>query len=488
MNIADAIRDHARRRPMHPAVVYRGDGTDYATLDRRVDAAVALLRKWGIRGGDHVAIALDERPEHLIFLFGAARLGAVFVPIDCRWTLGEKQRVGARFRAKLILLNPGDSWNDDMPAVHIGDDWNSAKVVPHASEMANAEVNLPLAVYLTSGTTGKPKGPLLTHANLHARFLIYRNSLQLNENDRFACVTPLYFSASRGFAMCALHAGATVVLLPPPMAAGDLIDAINRTGCTSASMVPTLIRRMIGECKVENPCLPGLRTLISTGATLNSQEHDQALHALSPNLFSFYGSSEGGGVAVLRPDHPSSKAGSAGAIISGTEVRIVDESGKNVAPNEVGRICYRSAATATGFYEDAEETARTFRDGWFFPGDLGRIDSEGFVWISGREKDMIIRGGANIYPEEIERVLRAHPDVADAAVVGAPSPEFGEEIVAYVSLRKNVADGELLDWCRRELAPYKLPRRIQRLADLPKTAFGKVDKLALKARAAAMTE
>lgn len=466
--------------------MYRGGSIDYASFDRRVDAATALLREHGIRAGDHVGIALKDGPEHLEFLFGMARLGAVFVPIDCRWTPGEKERVCAYFHAKLLLLNPGDSRNGGIEAIEVSDNWNPADAAPQLSAMPRPDANgLPLAIYLSSGTTGRPKGPLLTHANLHSRFLIYRNSLRLNEQDRFACVTPLYFSASRGFAMCILHTGGTIVLLPPPMPARELIDAINESGCTSASFVPTLIRRMLGQHDGKGLCLPDLRTLISTGAVLNPQEREEALRCLSPNLFTFYGSSEGGGVAVLEPGHPMSKAASAGAILQGTDVRIVDASFEDVAPGEIGRICYRSAATASGFYNDPEETARTFRDGWFLPGDLGRIDTDGFVWITGREKDMIIRGGANVYPEEIESVLRAHPDVADAAVVGAPSREFGEEIVAYVSLWRSVTDSELIDWCGKELAAYKLPRRIHRLAELPKTAVGKADKLALKARAAA---
>jgi acyl-CoA synthetase (AMP-forming)/AMP-acid ligase II len=278
--------------------------------------------------------------------------------------------------------------------------------------------------------------------------------------------------------MCVLHAGGTVVLLPPPMPAKALLSAINDMGCTSISIVPTLARRLLAE----HGRLSKLNALICTGAPLNANERTAAMERLSPNLYTFYGSSEGGGVSVLSPSHPAARADSAGRILPGTRVRIVDEAGIDVESGAVGRICYRSAATARGFYNDPETTAVTFREGWFYPGDLGRID-DGFVYITGREKDMIIRGGINVYPEEVERVLRAHPAVVDAAVVGAPSVEFGEDIVAYVALRARVEDEELARWCRRELAPYKVPRCFARMPELPKTAIGKADKAALRARA-----
>jgi long-chain acyl-CoA synthetase len=183
---------------------------------------------------------------------------------------------------------------------------------------------------------------------------------------------------------------------------------------------------------------------------------------------------------VLMPHHPPEKADSAGTIVFGTELRIVDEYFEDAAPGETGRICYRSAGSARSFLNEPEQSAHSFREGWFFPGDLGRVDADGFVYITGREKDMIIRGGANVYPSEIENVLLGHAGVAEAAVVGTPSNDYGEEIVAYVVLAYEVSTRELVELCRSALAPYKVPREIRVLAEMPKTAFGKIDKLALK--------
>lgn len=481
-NLADAIRHHARRRPAHAAILYRGRSVSYAAFDQLVDAAAAALAKHGIQSGDRVGIALGDLPEHLAFLFGAVRLGAVFIPIDCRWTRGEQERVAAHFQTKLVLLDAGAAWHSTIPSLAIAEHWSPGSVQPWPAADAGLDGDLPLAVFLSSGTTGRPKGPLLTHRHLYARFLIYHISLTLNEHDRYACVAPLYFGASRGFAMCMLHAGATIVLLPPPMPVGELIEHINRAGCTSASLVPTVIRRMLNEHRSSGYGLPGLRTLISTGAALHPHEREEALQRLSPNLMSFYGSSEGGGIAVLMPHHPPEKADSAGTIVFGTEVRVVDERFEDVAPGEIGRICYRSAGSAHAFLNDPEQSQQSFHEGWFLPGDLGRVDADGFVYIAGREKDMIIRGGANIYPSEIENVLLAHPAVADAAIVGAPSVEYGEEVVAFVVLTRKVPEAELLERCESELAPYKVPRAIRVISEMPKTALGKIDKLALKRR------
>ena len=479
-NLADAIRHHARRRPGHPAIVYRDRDLSYAAFDALVDNAAAALAERSIGAGDRVAIALGDTPEHLAFLFGAARLGAVFVPLDCRWALSEQERVATHFGVKLVLIEPGDTWSASVPALSIPQNWEPARVAPCRSAPAGPEGSLPLAVFLSSGTTGQPKGPLLTHHNLYARFQIYHLSLTLNEHDRFACVTPLYFGASRGFAMCMHHAGATVVLLPPPLPAGELIERICRARCTSASVVPTLVRRMLEARRSEGYCLPDLRSLISTGAALHPHERAEALKRLCPNLISFYGSSEGGGVAVLMPHHPAEKAGSAGTIVFGTDVRIVDERFADVAPGEIGRICYRSAGSARSFLNEPGQSAESFRDGWFFPGDLGCVDADGFVYITGREKDMIIRGGANVYPGEIENVLLQHEAVVEAAVIGRPCAEYGEELVACVVLAREIRADELVELCRSALAPYKVPRDIRVLSEMPKTAFGKIDKIELR--------
>ena len=280
--------------------------------------------------------------------------------------------------------------------------------------------------------------------------------------------------------MCILYAGATLVLLPPPVPASQLIREINDYRCTSAFIVPTTVRRLMDAHHGAGSCFPKLRVLISTGAALFPEDREKALKRVASNILNFYGSAEGGGVSVLGPHHPPEERNSVGQIVFGSNVRIVDDNCNDLPPGQIGRICYRSGGTATSFLNDPEASAKSFRDGWYFPGDLGYVNDRGFVYITGREKDLIIRGGVNIYPNEIESILLGHPKVSEVAVVGAPSAEFGEEVVAFVVSSEPIDGEELRGYCSIRLAPYKVPRIFRFLQDVPRTSVGKIDKQALK--------
>jgi long-chain acyl-CoA synthetase len=482
MNLSDILRNHARRRPQHVAVISRDRQISYAEFDRGVDAAAGFLFGAGIRQGDIVGVALKDTPEHMAVLFGIARIGAIILPVDRRWTAGEKTRTIEHFQASLILVDEGDTTpQGSVPArmldVSLFDGQNVKNEV-----VEGAGRNLPLVLSLSSGTTGRPKGPLLTHENFFARFLIYYVSLTLNEHDRFACASPLYFSGSRGFSMCIIYAGATLVLLPPPVSPAVLIREINEYRCTSAFIVPTMLRRLMSEREEDTPCFPDMRVLISTGSALFAEDREKALRKVSGNILNFYGSAEGGGVSVLGPDHAPEERTSAGAIVFGSNVRIVDKDYNEVPRGVIGRISYKSGGTATSFFNDPEASKTAFRDGWYFPGDLGYVSQRGFVFITGREKDLIIRAGVNIYPNEIESALLSHPEIDEAAVVGMPSEELGEEVLAFVVSDREFSQSELREHCAKHLASYKIPTLFRFLTDVPRTSVGKIDKIRLSAR------
>ena len=482
MNLADIIRHHARRRPAHPAIVARDRTWSYAELDAAVDIAAGRLRGRGIAQGDIVGIALGDTPEHLAFLFGIARAGATILPMDKRWTEIEKQRVALHFGAWLTLIDAGDApiHGVTCEAVEAALDITAPAGAKRPASPDGPDLGFVLS--LSSGTTGRPKGPLITHRNMYHRFLIYYITLTFTEHDRFACASPLYFSGSRGFSLCALYAGATVVLLPPPVSAATLIGEINDYGCTTAFIVPTIVRRLIDASTGEGFCFPQLRVLISTGAALFAEDRELAMKRITPNIINFYGSAEGSGISALTSAHPPEKSRSAGAIVWGTEVRVVDEDFQDLARGEIGRICYRSGGSANEFYRDPEASELAFRDGWYLPGDLGYVDADGFVYITGREKDMIIRGGVNVYPNEIESVLLGCEQVSEAAVVGVPSPELGEEVVAFVTTRQPIEPEALRSLCATQLAPYKVPKSVLVLPEMPRTNVGKIDKQLLRSR------
>jgi acyl-CoA synthetase (AMP-forming)/AMP-acid ligase II len=249
-------------------------------------------------------------------------------------------------------------------------------------------------------------------------------------------------------------------------------------------LVPTLLRRLLEMPKASTPLFPDVRLLINTGSSLYSGERRKIMCELSRNFFNFYSSTEGGGISVLRPEHSEEASMSVGQAVFGTEVQVVDDQHGAVPAGAVGSIRYRGGAVADSFYRSPEESSAAFRGGWYYPGDLGKFDVNGFLYLTGRSKDMIIRGGVNIHPAEIEQTLIGHQAVTDAAVVGWPSRERGEDVAAFVVRRIDVTTQELLDHCRQSLAPYKVPRDIFFVDELPKSGMGKVLKPKLVERLA----
>jgi len=335
---------------------------------------------------------------------------------------------------------------------------------------------------LSSGTTGRPKGPALTHDQFIARFVIQWVTLGFNQHDRYLSATPVYFGGGRSFTMGSLFSGGTVIMFPPPYEPVELIEAVKKHQATTLLLVPTLLRRLLQLPRADAPLLGGLNRLLSTGAILHPDERQAVIDRLNPNFINYYGSTEGGGTSVLLPKHSGDAAASVGEPIYQTEIQIVDDGGAEVPAGEAGHIRYRGPAVADGFYNDPEASNEAFRDGWFYPGDIGKFDMDGLLYLVGRAKDVIIRSGVNIYPAEIEQALLAHPAVGDAVALPWPHPERGEDIAVFVVAKEPVEETVLLDHCRDNLASYKVPRGIFFIDEMPKTALGKIIKADLSAR------
>jgi acyl-CoA synthetase (AMP-forming)/AMP-acid ligase II len=301
-------------------------------------------------------------------------------------------------------------------------------------------------------------------------------TLAFTETDRYLSAMPLYFGGSRAYAMSNLFCGATVVMLPPPYKPQDIVEAVRAHRITTSFLVPTMLRRLLEIAPADRPLLEGLRVLLCTGSVLHPDERREVLARISPALCNYYGSTEGGGATLLRPEVEGEAAASVGRAVLGVEVEVVGEDQRPLPAGEEGRIRYRGPSVPERGYKDTDGGERAFRDGWYYPGDLGRLDEAGYLYVTGRAKDMIIRGGANIYPVEIEQVLLANEAVRDAAVVGWPSQEYGEEIAAFVIKQADTDEAELIAYCRSRLAPYKLPRGIFFVDDFPKTGPGKIHK------------
>lgn len=485
MNLADALAHHVTARPDRPALVEGDRVILYRDLDGMVRRWAAHLRALGVQQGDVLGIALRDRIEHVLALYAAARLGAIALPMDCRWTPAEQEAVARHFRATAALVEPDAAPFAGPRAIVVDDGFVAAAAsAPGDLEFPSGDAarDMPLLMSLSSGTTGRPKGPVLTHHQFLRRFWTHWIDLGLNSRETFVSATPLYFGGGRTFAMSLLFSGGTVCLFPPPFKPAELVAEVARRDATSAFLVPTQLRRLLELPDDAVGPLRAMRLLLSSGAPLTPYERRALRDRLCTGFHEYYASTEGGGISLLRPEDLDAHPDSVGRPVFGVEVAVFDEDGARLPPGEVGRLAYRGPGVARGFFEDPEADAEAFSNGFFFPGDLGVVDASGFVSLRGRKKDMIIRGGINIYPAEIESVLLDDATVAEAAVVGWPSRDLGEEVAAFVMPRGAADPDALRALCAARLAPYKVPRAVIVTEELPRNSSGKVLKATLVAR------
>lgn len=479
-NIASMLDHQARRKPAHPAIIEGDVVLTHAALARRVRLWAAHLMALGMKQGDVIGVALRDSADHIVANLAVARMGGIILPVDHRWTASEKENVIGGFGAGHVIAEPGGSL---VGAIALDDAFKAAAELENPDREFPEDEKLPMVLSLSSGTTGTPKGPALNHRQMRSRWVTQFVSLGFTEHDRYLSATPLYFGGGRSFTMSAIWAGGTVIMCPPPYSPQELIEAAREGRATTTLLVPTILRRLLADGQGgkdgDGLLFSDLRLLLCTGAILHEDERTEVMQRLCPSFINYYGSTEGGGVSILSPQHGAEAAGSVGQAVFNTRVQIVDDAHEPVVPGDIGRIRYRGPGVASGFFNDPEADKDAYHDGWFYPGDLGRLDENGYLFLSGRAKEVIIRGGANIYPAEIEQVLLSCPGVLDAAVIGWPSQEMGEEIAAFVT--GDAAIDELMAQCREKLAAYKCPKQIFVLDSLPKSELGKVQKLDLKA-------
>ena len=467
MGITEIFRVHAKQRGSKTALVDGDLRIDYRSLDRMMDSAALALYGQGLRRGDIVGVALKDTAHHLVILLALARLGVIIAPMDCRWQLAEKILLAEHLKAKYVLVNAGSA---DMQEnwLQLDDAWFEGEGVYEDKEITP---EMPLLMSLSSGTTGRPKGPALTHRQYENRFMVYWIDLTFSAQDHFISATPLYFGGGRGFSLAMLFGGGTVFLFPPPFKPEELFAYVKEVKGTSIFLVPTMLRRLLGA-EFEGLAFPTLEKLISSGSAIFESERRAVRERLSPRLFELYSSTEGGSISVLPPQEFERSPESVGRPCFRVEVQVVDADHKELPAGELGRLRYRSPSSPSTYF--IGEDGDAFKDGWFYPGDLGVIDEDGFIKLRGRSKDMIIRGGVNIYPSDIESVLLKYQGVSEAAVVGVPAKDMGEEIVAFITVSTPLTSDELRSFCKTQLAPYKVPKFVVILDAMPKSSLGKI--------------
>ena len=474
--------------PARPAITFGGEESSFAEVELRSARAATLLRECGVGAGDRVALQLPNVPAFVHFYFAILRIGAVVVPMNPLLKGGETayavEDSGAR-----VHVCAGDaegSAGDGRTAVEllqVGDAWGAELLDGAAPDHGVAEVDpeQTAVILYTSGTTGQPKGAELSHRNLGLNTREVVRVLSITEDDVFLGALPLYHSFGQ---TCTLNAavavGARVALVPrfEERAAAALIE---RERVTVLMAVPTMFAALT-TAATEPAAFASLRLCVSGGAPLPREQAEAFERATGAPILESYGLSETSPAAALSEPGDGHRIGAVGRPIPGVEIAILDEDGAQMETGATGQIAIRGHNVMKGYWRREEATREAItEDGWFLTGDLGRIDEDGFLYLVGRLKDMIIRGGLNVYPREIEEVLHRHPDVLEAAVLGYPDAHFGEEIAAAVVFRPGCkADpAGLREWARQRVAPYKYPRRIWAVAELPKGPTGKILKRAI---------
>jgi len=482
MNLADALDIHARARPDHPALVENGRVIPYAAFTERVRRLASLITTRVPDPHAVVGLCLADSSRYVIALYALARAGRTILPMDLRWTEAERANVAGHFGANLVLTESGEPAIGDIPMLAWDDALNRAIDGADPDIAFPQDGETPLVLSLSSGTTGRPKGPLIAHRHFFRRLMTHWINLGLNGRDRFVMATPLYFGGGRTFAMSVLFSGGTVIMKPPPCGPDELIATIATEQATSLFLVPTQFRRLLELSDADLAPLRRLNLLFSSGAPLSAEERRAIRTRMCDSFFEYYASTEGGGITLLGPGDIEAHGESVGRPVFAVEVEVVDDDDLPLPAGMIGRLRYRGPGVATAYHRDPEASVEAFRHGWFYPGDLAEIDAEGFVTLKGRAKDMIIRGGINIYPADVEAALTAHPAVAEAAVVGWPSREFGEEIAAFVRLAAPADEATLVAFAASRLGRAKWPRAVFIVDDLPKNSAGKVLKRELTDR------
>lgn len=473
MNLASVVRINAANHGDKAAILFGETVISYTDAWQAIENIAVQLHGAGVRNGDRVGLSLRDHPDHLLAHYAIARLGAIVLPIDHRWTEVERIDVANTFDASLVVTDGDPIAGINTLALEDSTTVRSAAGLPPINE----DRDQVLLISLSSGTTGKPKGALVTHGNLYERFVSQWAAIGFDSRDCFALLTPLFFGAGRSFGMCLLAAGGTVRIAPPPLKPEQIAAVLRQPEVSATFLPPTLLRRLLPLADGGEPLLQNLQYLLVSGEPLHASEADECRRKICSNLVAYYASSEGGGISVLKSADFAEHTATVGIPTFRTEVEIVDADGQAIPLGEVGRLRYRGPGVATRFLDSSGQQQHADSGGWFYPGDLAQKLPTGHIALRGRDKDVVIRGGVNVYPAEIEAALQQMQAVTECAVLGIDDEHHGQLLVAC--LVTSASDDDLERHCRERLAPYKIPGRFARFDALPKSNSGKIDKKAL---------
>ncbi|HEY0359979.1 MAG TPA: AMP-binding protein [Mycobacteriales bacterium] len=480
MSFAPLPDVRAEQSPDAPCIADDTISLSNVEFFRRVRAAASVLRRHGLGRGDVVAVMLPNRVELVVLLFAAWRLGAAVTPINPALTATEAGYQLADSGAKVLVDVDGAALDPGVVTLGVAD--LSDPTEPDLGEPVADPSALALLIY-TSGSTGTPKGVMLDHANLDAMCRMSIDALEVDAGDHSLLVLPLF------------HVNGIVVSVLTPLLAGGrttiagrfapdtFFGTVERVRPTYFSAVPTIYALLSALPEQPRPDTSSVRAAICGAAPMPAGLIERFEERYGITVVEGYGLSEGTCASTVNPLRGVRKPGTVGLPFPGQRIAILGPDGVHVTDGSAGEVLIQGPNVMRGYLGRPEETAATVVDGWLHTGDVGRLDADGYLVLVDRVKDMIIRGGENIYPKEIENALYAHREVLDAAVVGEPHPTLGEVPVAFVTLRpgSGATAEALLEHCRARLSKYKWPTRLTLLDAIPKNAVGKIDKPTLRA-------
>jgi long-chain acyl-CoA synthetase len=486
LNLASLLTESAERSPDSPAIRLGEVELSYGELDERSARLATLLREKGVEPGDRVGVMLPNVPEFPVAYYGVLRAGGVVVPMNVLLKRREIAFYLEDSGAELLLAWHGFAAEARDGAADAGAEMIEVEPASFAALLAEQEPTPGLVetaeddtavILYTSGTTGKPKGAELTHLNLFRNADVSsRTTCEVAAGDVVLGALPLFHSFGQTVGMNAsLKVGACLTLVPK-FDPAEALATMQRDGVSHFYGVPTMFGALLHHPERESYDTARLRTCITGGASMPVEVLRGFEDAFGAVVLEGYGLSETSPVACSNHPDKERKPGSIGTPLEGVEMKVVDEDDEEVPQGEVGEIVIRGHNIMKGYWQRPDATADAMRGGWFHSGDMARTDEEGYFYIVDRKKDMIIRGGYNVYPREVEEVLYEHPKIREAAVVGVPHDEWGEEIGAAVVLHEGeeLAPEEVSAYVKERIAAYKYPRLVWFIDDLPKGPTGKI--------------
>jgi long-chain acyl-CoA synthetase len=497
-NFAEVLSDAAAERADAAAVKLDDLVLNYGLLDAGAARAAGLLKERGVGEGDRVGMQLPNVPYFPVIYFGALRLGAIVVPMnpllkdrEVTYHLSDSgsrvmvgwhqfadacQRGSEQAAAECILVRPGDF----------------EKLLADADpvdEVADRGDDDPAVIIYTSGTTGTPKGAALTHRNLTAGAEVARDLVDAGPESVAVATLPLFHVFGMNSIMNTTFLARGTMTLVPRFDPGKVLEVIERDRATTFGGVPTMYAALLHHPERERFDVSCLDLCVSGGAPMPVEILRGFDEAFGAKVLEGYGLSETTGMGSFNTPDRERKPGSIGVPVGGTEIRLVDSDDNEVPPGEPGELVMRGPFVMKGYWNRDDATEEVMRSGWFHTGDIATVDEDGYYFIVDRKKDLIIRGGYNVYPRELEEVLYEHPAVREAAVLGVPHESLGEEVGAAVTLKEgeDIDPDELRDYMKQRVATYKYPRTVWIVDELPKGPTGKIIKREIEVPAEAKT-